>query len=76
MVQQQQSVPRFGGIGAELVTPLPGNHGHLSVRSEIRSQSRNWRAALSQVQLREDDEATLGLNSLGSEPSEHPGLGK
>lgn len=38
MVQEKQGVPRLGGVGEQLVTPLPGDHSDLvrdlSVRAE------------------------------------------
>lgn len=37
MVQEKQGVPRLGGVGDQLVAPLPGNHGDLVRELRLRA---------------------------------------
>lgn len=47
VVQEKQGVPRLGGVGEQLVTPLPGDHsdliGELSVRAEGTGTPPHWK---------------------------------
>ena len=52
VVQEKQGVPRLGGVGDQLVTSLPGNHGDLvgNSGSEPRGHLRGARACLAVCQ--------------------------